>query len=84
MEPLGNSQQLPAPYDEGPAMAGRGADEARLQTQAPAEIHRPGLLGNEGIGSSFQEKSLLLCGVDDTPQAMVGFQQVQANGLVQS
>ena len=83
MEPLRNRQQIPAPQDEGPAMEGRGGDEARLQTQAPAEIHRPGLFGDEGVGPAFQQISLLPCGVDDSPQAPARFQQIQADGLVQ-
>ena len=84
MKPLWNRQQFPVPCDEAPAVDRRRADEVPLQTQPAAEVDSPGFFGNEGIRPPFQQKPLLPYGMDEAPQATACFEQVQADGLVQS
>src|SRR6185312_12478302 len=63
-EAVGNRDEASAPDDEGPAELLLSADEARVETEARDEVHRPRFFGEEGIGGRFKGEAVATDGFE--------------------
>ncbi len=80
LKAIGQRMQPPAKGDEGAPEAVVRADEAVLHAQAPAELERPRLLGQEGVRAPLHQEAVLALGADGAAQASRRLEDRQLQG----
>src|SRR5262245_31742186 len=69
-----------AKHDERTAEAIVGPHEPVLHTEATAQVEGPGLFGEEGIGTAFDEESVLMLGPDRPAHPIGGIIDGEVDG----
>ena len=76
---LGQGVQRAAGVDVGPPVLARGTHDVRFQPQFLPQPHPRGLEGEDTVGAAFDDEAVLAHGVNDSPQTVGRFQQVDVH-----
>ena len=74
-ETFGHALQVTAKNDHRVAAARRSRAQLRVEADSPAEIDRPGDVGDEAVGAALEDEAVAVLGLDHPAQTVAAFQQ---------